>query len=74
MNASRLLLALAASVLVVACAPEPAPPPKVEQAVPAPEAPRPAKPVSTAEVDLSVIDSLVDPERGGDKGRPGGGS
>jgi elongation factor P len=40
MNASRLLLALAASVLVVACAPEPAPAPKVEQAAPAPEAPR----------------------------------
>lgn len=40
MNASRLLLPLAASFLVVACAPEPATEPKAGQAAPAPEAPR----------------------------------
>lgn len=40
MNASRLLLPLAASLLVVACAPEPATEPKAGQVAPAPEAPR----------------------------------
>jgi hypothetical protein len=40
MNASRLLLALATSLLAIACAPESATPPKAEPAVPAPEAPR----------------------------------
>ena len=40
MNASRLLLALATSLLAIACAPESATPPKAEQAAPAPEAPR----------------------------------
>lgn len=37
MTASRLLLALAASFLATACAPEPAKEPKAEQAAPAPE-------------------------------------
>ena len=40
MNASRLLLALAASLLATACAPEPETQPKAEPAVPSPEAPR----------------------------------
>ena len=40
MNASRLLLALAASVLASACAPEPATEPKPDQVAPAPEPPR----------------------------------
>ena len=40
MNASRPLLALATSLLLVGCAPEPATPPKGEPAAPAPEAPR----------------------------------
>ena len=40
MTASHLLLALAASFLATACAPEPATEPKAEQAAPAPEPPR----------------------------------
>ena len=40
MTASRLLLALAASFLATACAPEPATEPKPDQVAPAPEPPR----------------------------------